>query len=333
MKDIHFEDAFAPVPASVHARVKSTLQEVVSVNPKGVRISRVLVFAALFLLILGGGAIAAVRGGVLDYLFGMRETPTAQQQAMVQPILVRGEAAGASVTVEDALFDGQRLHLGLAISADDPVWAEVASLMVDGEEAPLLATDCLNRMIDGDITGGLTAQTKHAVSGNAWVTLTIRIKSGDMSGESARTELGRVELPFPLTVNTLTWELRMQPGEFAANIRPMVAVWNDLRTAITLHIWPRESGMPRAEIERIFRNFRFFDEKRQLVIFQDTWHNQQCEVQMMDYDAWVYVVECEMPAWKEMPETLWMVPCDSEDTPLWDFAIPFSTESINAENG
>ncbi len=62
MKQIRLEDAFAPVPPMVHARVEQSLEEVRAMNMKHKKPVLAIVLAAILMLALMCAAVAATQG-------------------------------------------------------------------------------------------------------------------------------------------------------------------------------------------------------------------------------------------------------------------------------
>ncbi len=131
MKNIDFSKAFTPVPPTAHAHTLDTLREVRKMNRKHTKPLMAVVLTAILVLGLIGGAIAAVSGGVLDFMFG-RKTPTQEQKDMVQPIGLTHEKGGVKTTLIDALFDGQDVGLGLSLESDLAVYAILEGMTVNG---------------------------------------------------------------------------------------------------------------------------------------------------------------------------------------------------------
>lgn len=94
------------VSPMVHARVTNALREVESMDMKKTRPAAGLALAIILTLTVLGGAAALVGSGVLDFVFD-RDTPTQRQTEMVQPVGVTHEGEAATVSVTDAMFDGE----------------------------------------------------------------------------------------------------------------------------------------------------------------------------------------------------------------------------------
>nr|HPK31972.1 hypothetical protein [Ottowia sp.] len=95
MNEIRFENAFGDVPPAVHARVAAALRDVKTV--KRAKPAAAILLAALLALALAGAAYAAVRSGVLAFLFTGGE-PTESQEAMVQAVGLERTGGGVTTT-------------------------------------------------------------------------------------------------------------------------------------------------------------------------------------------------------------------------------------------
>ena len=126
------------VSPMVHARVTNALREVESMDMKKTRPAAGLALAIILTLAVLGGAAALVGSGVLDFVFD-RDTPTQRQMEMVQPVGVTHEGEAVTVSVTDAMFDGESLSLGVTfrlMQGERPVFALIDHLTLNG--APLL---------------------------------------------------------------------------------------------------------------------------------------------------------------------------------------------------
>lgn len=129
-----YKDAFTPVPEETINRVEDTLRRLPSRNdqPYVVRHPRwTVVLIAALVLTLCGGAVAAERLGVLNFLFGMSGT-TEEQQLLVQNVNLTQTADMAAITVTDAVFDGRQLSMGLIFDTDQPTYAMAEGLWLNG---------------------------------------------------------------------------------------------------------------------------------------------------------------------------------------------------------
>ncbi len=155
------------VSPMVHARVTNALREVESMDMKKTRPAAGLALAIILTLTVLGGAAALVGSGVLDFVFD-RDTPTQRQTEMVQPVGVTHEGEAATVSVTDAMFDGESLSLGVTFrlkQGERPVFVLINHLTLNG--APLLReTGNIEKMWlcdpfapeAGDVVRGLTAR-------------------------------------------------------------------------------------------------------------------------------------------------------------------------------
>ena len=129
-----YKDAFTPVPAETLARVDETLRSLPAQEKQAalpVRRRWAVAVAIALVLTLCGGAVAAERLGVLDFLFGLEST-TEEQQQLVQNVSVSQETAMATVTVTDAIFDGRALSVGFVFDTDRPTYALCEGLWLNG---------------------------------------------------------------------------------------------------------------------------------------------------------------------------------------------------------
>lgn len=174
-----YKDAFTPVPSETLARVDETLRSLPRQESQAARPARRRWAAALALalvLTLCGGAVAAERLGVLDFLFGT-SGPTEAQQRLVQDVHVSQETAMATVTVTDAIFDGRALSVGLVFDTEGPTYALCEGLWVNGtlvnpndvtgrfhwlnqDDAPKQTAAGLTAIMDGALTGQAEARMR-----------------------------------------------------------------------------------------------------------------------------------------------------------------------------
>lgn len=129
-----YKDAFAPVPDQTVTRVEDTLRHLPRHEGKTAPTRRprlALVLAMALVLTLCGGAVAAERLGVLDFLFGMSGS-TEEQQQMVQEVNLTQKAGMATITVTNAIFDGRQLSMALIFDADQPTYAMAEGLWLNG---------------------------------------------------------------------------------------------------------------------------------------------------------------------------------------------------------
>lgn len=131
MRDL--KNAFSPVPSMVHLRVEQTLEEVHEMSLKHSKPIAAVVLAVVLSLALLGGAVAA-GGGVLNYLFSS-DTPTEQQQSLVQSIGVSHAGSDVTTTVTDAIYDGRRLDAALTFDTQLPLYAVLDGAWFNGQEA------------------------------------------------------------------------------------------------------------------------------------------------------------------------------------------------------
>lgn len=129
-----YKDAFSPVPQETIARVEDTLRSLPRrEEPSALPLRRrwAVAVAAALVLTLCGGAVAAERLGVLNYLFG-KGGPTEEQQELVQDVNMTRKAEMATITVTDAVFDGRQLSMGLIFDTDQPTYAMAEGLWLNG---------------------------------------------------------------------------------------------------------------------------------------------------------------------------------------------------------
>lgn len=130
-----YKDAFTPVPEETVARVEETLRHLPRKGEGTVSYKRPRVAIALalaLLLTLCGGAIAAERLGVLRFLF-RSDAPTEEQLKLVQDISLTQETEMATITVTDAVFDGQQLSIGLILDTNRPTYVYAEEVWVNGQ--------------------------------------------------------------------------------------------------------------------------------------------------------------------------------------------------------
>ena len=130
-----YKDAFTPVPPETLARVEDTLRRLPRQKKQPafpMRKRWAFALAAALALVLCGGAVAAGRLGVLDFLFGSITSPTEEQQQLVQDVNISQRAEMATITVTDAVFDGRQLSMGLVFDTDQPTYALSEGLWLNG---------------------------------------------------------------------------------------------------------------------------------------------------------------------------------------------------------
>lgn len=135
----HYKDAFTPVPEETMRRVEDTLRRLPRREEKAFVFRRprwAVVIAVVLLLTLCGGAVAADRLGVLNFLFRW-DGPTEEQQRLVQDVNMSQAAEMATITVTDAVFDGRQLSMGLIFDTDQPTYAMPEGLWLNGTLAPI----------------------------------------------------------------------------------------------------------------------------------------------------------------------------------------------------
>lgn len=93
-----------------------------------------------------------------------------------------------------------------------------------------------------------------------------------------------------------------------------------------------QGGWTNEEIERRSSTFKFYDEQREPLPFQDTWMERDAGGYQQDENG----VRCtevvyRMPALERMPTRIYAVPTDAE--PLWEDAIPLCPDDAEADNG
>ena len=126
------ENAFTPVPSAVDACVDKALQEAQSMKIKH-RKSMVAIVLAITLTLAGiGGAIAA-GSGVLERLFAIGDTPNQDQLQMVHPVGSTWQAGDVRITLDENIYDGSLLALGLTVDAPKPVYLSAEGLWIDDE--------------------------------------------------------------------------------------------------------------------------------------------------------------------------------------------------------
>lgn len=179
MKQFHWEDAFTPVPPTVHARVEQSLREVRAMSVKHKKPVLALALAVILVLAAACVAVAATQGGVLDYLFGgWQETPTAQQQQMVQGIGQTWRTDGATVTATDALFDGRRLDVGLSYTVERDTFVMLEGAWFNGELATDAAAGQMNRWVSPQaepVTDGISVSSDVRLTGPVEVRLRLML--------------------------------------------------------------------------------------------------------------------------------------------------------------
>lgn len=129
------KDAFTPVPEETLARVEDTLLHLPRKEERNVSHGRprmAIALALVLVLTLCGGAIAAERLGVLNFLF-WSDTPTAEQLKLVQDVSLTQETEMATITVTDAVFDGQQLSIGLVFDTDRPTYVYAEEVWVNSQ--------------------------------------------------------------------------------------------------------------------------------------------------------------------------------------------------------
>ncbi len=93
-----------------------------------------------------------------------------------------------------------------------------------------------------------------------------------------------------------------------------------------------QGGWTHEEIERRSSTFRFYDEQREPLLFQDTWMERDAGGYQQDENGTRYTeVVYRMPALECMPTRIYVVPTDVE--PLWEDAIPLCPDEAEADNG
>lgn len=119
---------------------------------------------------------AAVGNGVLEYIFSKKSSPTPEQQALVQPVTAEHTANGVTTSIVDAIWDNHRLDMAFQFQCDQPVWAQLLDVTINGQEAAPMTTNVLNHWLvspfDNQRTGahgGLTCLLDQVVSGKATV--------------------------------------------------------------------------------------------------------------------------------------------------------------------
>ncbi len=327
MKNIHLEDAFAPEPAMVHARVERTLREATTMTKKHF-CTKTLAFALALALMLCSVAYAAVTGGVLDYVFrGGKSAPTEQQRNLVQPICAGETAGGVTVTVTEAIFDGRRLDLGVQVDTDQPTWVEVVSLTLDGEAAVVQSAYGLFMPIAQSMPGGLTAVTEERITKDCQAEMHIRLLDRDPYLGEPYKELGQMGLALPVKATAQAQHLTLGAHGLLAEITLENAWYTEMSTAFDVRISPIEGGMTQQEISDTYLWFECFDEQHQPLSFQDTWYQQDSFGTDMPDGSWYYLIECVMPAMERVPGTIWLVPCSHEyPAGQWELAIPLKPE-------
>lgn len=156
-----YQDAFSPVPEETLRRVEDTLHHLPRGETRTVVRSRPRLAVALvlaLLLTLCGGAVAADRLGVLDFLFRW-DAPTEDQQRLVQNVNLTRQAELATITVTDAAFDGSQLSMGLLFDADQPTYAIAEGLWLNGALQSTPFHNLLNEWVSREQT------TRQAVTG------------------------------------------------------------------------------------------------------------------------------------------------------------------------
>ncbi len=100
-------------------------------RPPRQKLSLGLVIALILLLALMGIAYAAVQLGIIDYLIGPRETPSAELISSAQAFYnVKGEANDLLLTITGGLYDGERLSLSWTLENKKP--EAIASICLKG---------------------------------------------------------------------------------------------------------------------------------------------------------------------------------------------------------
>lgn len=161
MNNIRFEDAFPSVPPMVHARVEDTLKEVREMNMKKAKPMVAIVLAAVLALALIGAALAEILGGgVLEYLFGSKESSD-ELREMVRPIGITHELEGVKTTVTDALFDGRNIHIGFTFDTAQPIFLVTDAISADGMPLWMETSNIENMWVGNPVTG----QTEIAARG------------------------------------------------------------------------------------------------------------------------------------------------------------------------
>ena len=178
-----YKDAFTPVPEETLARVEDTLRHLPQREERtSFRLRRrwAVTLAFALALALCGGAVAASRLGVLDFLFGATGNPTEEQQRLVQDVNLTHKADMATITVTDAIFDGRQLSMGLIFETDQPTYALSEGVWLNGT---LVSDNDLsahfgwpNKSNEHRLsTSGLTAITDETLTGQIEVRLRVML--------------------------------------------------------------------------------------------------------------------------------------------------------------
>lgn len=176
-----YKDAFSPVPQETQARVEETLR---TLPRRADRQARALgrprwavALVAALVLTLCGGAVAAERLGVLDFLFGLNG-PTEEQQQLVQDVNLTQKADMATVTVTDAVFDGRQLSMGLVFNVERPTYAVPQQIWLNGQPQPINSNHLMWLSQDKgqkEIATGLSAVTDESFEGPVEVRLQLAL--------------------------------------------------------------------------------------------------------------------------------------------------------------
>lgn len=116
MKYDRLQDAFTPVPDTVHMRVETTLEEIETMKhiPKAkARLSVAL--ALLIVLLLAGITYASSQLGLLDFLLREDREPSAQLLESVIPLKKTKTVDNVKITLTGAAYDGSALVIGWTI--------------------------------------------------------------------------------------------------------------------------------------------------------------------------------------------------------------------------
>ncbi len=135
MSRIRLEDAFAPVPEIVHARVENTLKEIEDMKtPVRGKPRAGLLIAAIVLLALMGIAYASSQLGLLDSLLSYTHNePSEALMESIVPVNVSETLGGVKITVTDVAYDGDGFALGYTCENLEP--GTLALVFYEGTEA------------------------------------------------------------------------------------------------------------------------------------------------------------------------------------------------------
>jgi len=136
VKELPIQNAFLPVPESVHNKVLLALKEAGTMKPAKYRFSAIVVLALLVTLILMSVAVATNQWGVLDYLFGGLHNADEEIIKKVWPVNQTQTAFGVTATIDSILLDGGKIAVGWMfenISPDEPVYMVMDMPLADGK--------------------------------------------------------------------------------------------------------------------------------------------------------------------------------------------------------